>query len=179
MQPITMTNGLWAMANPIAFARQHLEAPLQVWTPPRWPGMSQADAGIWWTTVPVPVPDGQTLHSLEDYRALLVWLLEMKQRQYIQDLQTEALSEAQAVEQTLAEIRTVMPPDLPGPIEPTIETLINFQYDPLRRAIFPEGLNCFPVRPEAMVNGTMVAVGDCWNFTSWLNQYQTAVTGRE
>ena len=171
MPAITMTSGLWAMEQPMEHVLEHLDDPLHIWTPPRWDGMTQDEAGYWWTTV--AVPEGQTIHDLEDYRALLVWLLTLKQQQCILDWQMEGATAAAATAETLSRIEAVMPLGALGAA--TIEGLLNFNDASLRRAVFPVGAeNCFPVRPEAMERATMEFL-TTWPFIDWMGQFRVAV----
>lgn len=170
MPSINTSKGLWAESNPMEYARQHLEEPLKIWTPPRWVGMDQEEAGYWWTTV--PVPEGEKIASLEDYQALLVWLIEQKQQQYISDLQMEGAMVSRAMSHAMAQVKAVMAPELSG--EATIENLINFDHNPLRLAILPGGIDCFPVPLSEMGNGTMELLS-AWSFIDWINQFQAEV----
>jgi hypothetical protein len=43
---------------------------------------------------------------------------------------------------------------------------------PLRELLFPQGVDEFPVLPEAMATDTLEMITDSWNLIDWLNNLQ-------
>ncbi len=170
-----MTQSIWNSPTPLNYALEHPDELIQVWTPTRRQGMTQAAAGTWWTTVPVPL--GLPLTSLEDYRARLLWMMEIKMSQFLLDRQAEGMSLHPAIDLANRQISSVLP-DLQwtsGTGSP-LERLLNLDHSPLRELMFPLGVNEFPVSPETMVTDTLEMLTDRWNLIDWLNNLQYRLT---
>ena len=170
-----MTQSIWNSPTPLSYALEHPDEPVQVWTPTRWQGMTQEDAGTWWTTVPVPL--GLSLTSLEDYRARLLWMLEIKMSQYLLDREAEGMSLHLAINLANRQISSVLP-DLQwiSGVGSPLERLLNLDYSILRELMFPEGTDEFPILPEAMATSTLSMLTDSWNLIDWLNNLQYRLT---
>lgn len=172
LEPITPN--IWNSPLPLSYALEHPNQPVQVWTPTRWTAMTQAEAGTWWTTV--PVPPNSPLMNLEDYRARLLWLLEVKLCQFLLDRQAEGMTLSQAIALANQMINSVLPEAhwLPGTVSP-LARLLNLDYTPLRDLLFPQGVDEFPVLPQAMATDTLEMITDSWNLIDWLNNLQAVL----
>jgi hypothetical protein len=93
--------------------------------------MTQAEAGTWWTTV--PVPPNSPLMNLEDYRARLLWLLEVKLTQFFMDRQAEGMTLSQAIALGDQRVNSVLPEAhwMPGTKSP-LARLLNLDHSPLQ-----------------------------------------------
>jgi hypothetical protein len=162
---------IWISPTPLRYALEHPDEPVQVWTPPRWTAMTQTEAGTWWTTV--PVPPGSLLVNVEDYRARLLWLMEVKMSQFLMDMQAEGMTSSQAIALGNRMVNSVLPEAhwMPGGENP-LARLLNLDYSPLRELLFPQGVDEFPVRPEAMTTSTLSMITESWNLLDWLNNLQ-------